>query len=77
MTSMFFKNKQQTLETKYDDLISELEDVVVKQYSQYGVKLIKKNINDSSLELCFNVGHSELIAMNFNKQLSIEKYKNK
>ena len=39
---MFFKNKQQTLETKYDDLISELEDVVVKQYSQYGVKLIKK-----------------------------------
>ena len=74
---MFFKNKQQTLETKYDDLISELEDVVVKQYSQYGVKLIKKNINDSSLELCFNVGHSELIAMNFNKQLSIEKYKNK
>ena len=68
MTSMFFKNKQQTLETKYDDLISELEDVVVKQYSQYGVKLIKKNINDSSLELCFNVGHSELIAMNFNKQ---------
>ena len=77
MTSMFFKNKQQTLETKYDDLISELEDVVVKQYSQYGVKLIKKNINDSSLELCFYVGHSELIAMNFNKQLSIEKYKNK
>ena len=68
MTSMFFKNKQQTLETKYDDLISELEDVVVKQYSQYGVKLIKKNINDSSLELCFNVGHNELITMNFNKK---------
>ena len=69
---MFFKNKQQTLETKYDDLISELEDVVVKQYSQYGVKLIKKNINDSSLELCFNVGNNALIAMNFNKKPSID-----
>ena len=72
MTSMFFKNKQQTLETKYDDLISELEDVVVKQYSQYGVKLIKKNINNSSLELYFNVGYRELIAMNFNKISSVE-----
>ena len=69
---MFFKNKQQTLETKYDDLISELEDVVVKQYSQYGVKLIKKNINNSSLELYFNVGYRELIAMNFNKISSVD-----
>ena len=69
---MFFKNKQQTLETKYDDLISELEDVVVKQYSQYGVKLIKKNINNSSLELYFNVGYRELIAMNFNKISSFD-----
>ena len=69
---MFFKNKKQTLEIKYDDLISELQDVVVKQYSQYGVTLIKKNINDSSLELCFNVGHNELIAMNFNKKPSID-----
>ncbi|WP_258179470.1 hypothetical protein [Photobacterium phosphoreum] len=72
MAAMFFKNKQQTLEIKYDDLISELQDVVVKQYSQYGVTLIKKNINDSSLELCFNVGHNELIAMNFNKKPAIE-----
>ena len=72
MTSMFFKNKQQTLETKYDALISELEDVIVKQYSQYGVKLIKKNINNSSLELYFNVGYRELIAMNFNKISSVE-----
>ena len=69
---MFFKNKQQTLETKYDALISELEDVVVKQYSQYGVKLIKKNINNSSLELYFNVGYRELIAMNFNKISSVD-----
>ena len=69
---MFFKNKQQTLETKYDALISELEDVVVKQYSQYGVKLIKKNINNSSLELYFNVGYRELIAMNFNKISSFD-----
>ena len=65
---MFLKNEQQKLEMKYDDLISELQDVVVKQYSQYGVTLIKKNINDSSLELCFNVGHNELITMNFNKK---------
>lgn len=67
MTSMFFKTEQQKLEIKYDDLISELQDVVVKQYSQYGVTLIKKNINDTSIELCFNVGSNELITMNFNK----------
>lgn len=72
MDAMFFKNKKQTLEIKYDDLISELQDVVVKQYSQYGVTLIKKNINDSSLELCFNVGNNELIAMNLNKKPSID-----
>jgi hypothetical protein len=70
MTSMFLKNEQQKLEMKYDDLISELQDVIVKQYSQYGVTLVKKNITNSSLELCFNVGHNELISMNLirNKQ---------
>lgn len=67
MASMFFKTEQQKLEIKYDDLISELQDVVIKQYSQYGVTLIKKNINDTSIELCFNVGRNELITMNFNK----------
>ena len=66
---MFFKKEQPKLEIKYDDLISELQDVVVKQYSQYGVTLIKKNINDSSLELCFNVGRNEFITMNFNENL--------
>ena len=67
---MFLKNEQQKLEMKYDDLISELQDVIVKQYSQYGVTLVKKNITNSSLELCFNVGHNELISMNLirNKQ---------
>lgn len=69
---MFFKKEQQKLEIKYDDLISELQDVVVKQYSQYGVTLIKKNINDTSLELCFNVGPNELLTMNFNEKLAIE-----
>ena len=66
---MFFKKEQPKLEIKYDNLISELQDVVVKQYSQYGVTLIKKNINDSSLELCFNVGRNEFITMNFNENL--------
>ena len=65
---MFLKNEQQKLEMKYDDLISELQDVVVKQYSQHGITLVKKNVTDSSLELCFNVGHNELITMNFNKK---------
>lgn len=68
---MFFKNKQQTLDIKYEALISELQDIVVKQYSQYGVTLIKKNINDSYLELCFNVGNNEIISMNINKRSSI------
>ena len=36
---MFLKNEQQKLEMKYDDLISELQDVVV---NQYGVTLVKK-----------------------------------
>ncbi|WP_223295687.1 hypothetical protein [Photobacterium leiognathi] len=64
---MYFKNKNK-LDVKYDDLISELQDVVVKKYSQHGVSLIKKNISDVSIELSFNIGDNELIAMNVNKE---------
>lgn len=76
--NMIFKNKQrefrkQTLDMKYDGLISELQDVVGKQYSKYGVTLIKKNIHDSSIELYFNVGERELISMNINEKSYIEK----
>ena len=66
---MYFKNKNKNkLDVKYDDLISELQDVVVKKYSQHGVRLIKKNISDVSIELSFNIGDNELIAMNVNKE---------
>lgn len=64
---MYFKKKNK-LDVKYDDLISELQDVVVKKYSQHGVRLIKKNISDVSIELSFNIGDNELIAMNVNKE---------
>ncbi len=40
---MWFKEKELKPELNYDDLISDIQDVVVQQYSQHGVELIKKN----------------------------------
>lgn len=51
----------------YDDLISDIQDVVVKQYGQHGVKLIKKTSGDGVIELRFNVGARELLTMNLNR----------
>ena len=62
--------KQLTLEQKYNDLISELQDIVAQQYHQHGVQLIKKNISSDTIELCFNVGTKELLTMNFNNTVS-------
>lgn len=62
---MSIKNK---LGIEYENLICELQDVVAKKYSQHDVRLIKKNINNSSIELNFNIGNNELIAMKLNKQ---------
>ena len=64
---MLLKSKQKNVELRCEDLISELQDVVVKKYGRNGVTLSKKSINDSSIELSFNVGKEELIAMKFNK----------
>lgn len=68
---MWFKEKELKPELKpelnYDDLISDIQDVVVQQYSQHGVELIKKTSINGVIELRFNVGSRELLTMNLNR----------
>ncbi|WP_256385156.1 hypothetical protein [Photobacterium toruni] len=64
---MWFQQKELKPELNYDDLISDIQDVVVQQYSQHGVKLIKKTSNNGVIELRFNVGARELLSMNLNR----------
>lgn len=60
---MSISKKQQTVEYRYNALISELQDIIAKRYGQYNVKLIEKNIHPDSIELYFNVGSRELLTM--------------
>ncbi|KJG57180.1 hypothetical protein UA38_11440 [Photobacterium kishitanii] len=64
---MWFKEKELKPELNYDDLISDIQDVVVQQYSQHGVELIKKTSTNGVIELRFNVGSRELLTMNLNR----------
>ncbi|WP_413506227.1 hypothetical protein [Photobacterium phosphoreum] len=64
---MWFKEKELKPELNYDDLISDIQDVVVQQYSQHGVELIKKTSINGVIELRFNVGSRELLTMNLNR----------
>lgn len=67
MVSMWF-NCHEKKTINYDALILELQDLIIKQYSQYGVTLLEKNNTSSLIELRFNVEKKELINMLINEQ---------
>lgn len=60
---MWFESKKNTAAVDKDKLISEIHELVLKQYSQHDIKLIKNITSKGSIELHFAVAGEDVLQM--------------
>ncbi|MCD9490955.1 hypothetical protein GLP30_08985 [Photobacterium phosphoreum] len=60
---MWFESKKNTAAVDKDKLISEIHELVLKQYSQHDIKLIKNITSKGSIELHFSVAGEDVLQM--------------
>lgn len=61
---MWFDSKKKPALVDKDKLISEIHELVLKQYHQYDIKLIKNITSKGSIELHFSVAGEDVLQMN-------------
>lgn len=60
---MWFEGKKKTTVVDKDKLISEIHELVLKQYSQHDIKLIKNITSKGGIELHFAVAGEDVLQM--------------
>ena len=60
---MWFESEKSTAAVDKDKLIAEINELVLKQYSQHDIKLIKNTTSKGSIELHFAVAGEDVLQM--------------